>query len=347
MDEKTIILTGATGSLGKLLLGELLAFPHQVVLLIRAPSQHGAEMRAASLIRRRVNAVRVIRCDLAEERLGLSETDYAGLLLQTTHILHAAASTRFDLALEAARRSNVGMTQRMLDFAQECARLERFGFLSTAFVAGKRTGVIREDDFAHAEGFLNTYEQSKYEAEALVRAAAGQLPIAIFRPSLIITPYEKKPRGSVSALTLGLFLIRKGFVPILPGDRKNSLDIVAAPDVAAAIVRLLLKPRLSHSCYHLTSGEKAPKLGEIADLIDHVIGKELNVRLYGGAEAFQRELKDIARFRPDLALVYKKLSSFILEMAYPKVFDRQNLLRELEKETFGEGSLEGLRALLK
>ncbi|OHA49456.1 MAG: hypothetical protein A2991_00300 [Candidatus Terrybacteria bacterium RIFCSPLOWO2_01_FULL_58_14] len=347
MDEKTIILTGATGSLGKLLLGELLASPHRVVLLIRAPSQYEAEMRAASLIRRHANAVQVIRGDLAKERLGLSETDYAGLLLRTTHILHAAASTRFDLSLETARRSNVGMTQRMLGLAEECVHLERFGFLSTAFVAGKRTGLIREDDFAHGEGFLNTYEQSKYEAEALMRVSASQLPMAIFRPSLIITPYEKRFRSSVSALTLGLFLIRKGFLPILPGDRKDSLDIVTAHDVAVAIVRLLLKPRLAHLCYHLTSGDKAPKIGEIADLLDEVAGKKLNLRLYGSEETFRRELKKVIRFRPGLGLFYKKISTFVLEMAHPKVFDRRNLLSELEGETFGEGSLEGLRALMK
>ena len=49
-------------------------------------------------------------------------------------------------------------------------------YISTAYVAGEHRGVFREQDFDLGQRFRNAYEQSKFEAEQLVRAAARARP---------------------------------------------------------------------------------------------------------------------------------------------------------------------------
>ena len=54
--------------------------------------------------------------------------------------------------------------------------------VSTAYVAGRRTGEIGEDDLSDRFGFENDYERTRYEAERLVRFAATDLPVTWLRP---------------------------------------------------------------------------------------------------------------------------------------------------------------------
>src|SRR3989344_8938952 len=185
----TVVLTGATGVFGKFLLDELLKNPLKIVLLVRASSLKEAEKRVKNLVSKSPNKFSVFQCDLTKEDLGLGEHECLDLIKDTTYILHAAASTKFTLPLDEAKRNNVDTTKVLLDFAKKCSNLKRFGFVGTAFVAGKRTGIILEDEFKHSKGFLNTYEESKYEAESLVRTKLNKLPIIILRPSLIITSF--------------------------------------------------------------------------------------------------------------------------------------------------------------
>lgn len=343
----TVVLTGVTGVFGKFLVDELLKKPLKIVLLVRANSQKEAEKRVKNLLSKSPNRFSVFQCDLTKEALGLGENEYLKLIKDTTHILHVAASTRFTLPLDEARRNNVDTTKVLLGFAKKCSNLKRFGFVGTAFVAGKRTGIILEDEFKHNSGFLNTYEESKYDAESLVRTKINKLPIVIFRPSLIITPHQKSGHNPVNALTLGLFLARKGFLPILPGSENNTLDVISGTLAAQAIVNILLKKTVQHVAYHVTSADNSPQLKDLITLAEGKSKKKLKIRFCGSIDEFTVELRKITRFRPDLIAIYRKTRSFLPELAYPKIFNNHNLLEELETQTFSIQPINGLKAILK
>lgn len=347
MRNKKIIITGGTGAFGRLIVEKLLKTQVDLTLLIRAGSQKEAESRAHNTFNnlKTESKISVFNCDLTSNNLGLMRNQYLRLIDETTHILHAAASTRFTLPLEEARRNNVVTTNNMLFFAKSCKRLERFGFVSTAYVAGKRSGIIKENEFKHDQGFLNTYEQSKYEAEELVRKEKGKPPLVIFRPSLTITPFRKSGRNPINALTLGLFLVHKGLLPILPGDKDNKLDIIKAEVASQTIARLFLKNKLLHVTYHITSANNAPKIEDLALFIEERTGKKLSIRFCGNVEQFNRELKKITRFRPDLAIIYQKIHSFLPELAFPKHFDNHNLLEELTLNSFSKQPITALQAI--
>lgn len=346
----TVILTGSTGVFGKFLVEDLLKTNLRLVLLIRAKSQAEAENRAKNILKPYSDSkerISVLRCDLTQEDLGITNHDYSYLISNTTHILQAAASTRFTLPLDEARRNNVDTTRRLLGFAKKCKKLKRFGFVSTAFVAGKRSGKILEKEFEHKSGFLNTYEESKYEAEKVVRTELRKLPIIIFRPSLIITPFQKSSHSPINALTLGLFLARKGFLPILPGKEDNKLDIIDSTIASQALVKIFLKETIKHSVYHITSANNSPTIRDIISLIEGKSGKKSPIRFCGDIESSNLALKKVTRFRPDLISIYKKTQSFLPELAYPKIFDNQNLVEELETKSFSTEPINNLKNILK
>src|SRR5437867_7807828 len=123
----TVLLTGASGFLGRELLAQLLTeTAADVVCLVRATDTAEARHRVQSILeqlfgrngcaaaRGRVSAV---RGDVTRPDLGLERCSRERLIQRSTHMIHGAASVRFDLPLAEARRVNVLGTKAMLDLA--------------------------------------------------------------------------------------------------------------------------------------------------------------------------------------------------------------------------------------
>src|SRR5262249_5628243 len=120
MTSRTILITGATGFLGRELLRHLLA-GHRAdgfVALVRAPDDLALERRRHALLANvpasDAQRVRVVRGDMTEPRLGLEARSYERLADAVDQVIHCAASTRFDLSLADARRENVQSTAHVL-----------------------------------------------------------------------------------------------------------------------------------------------------------------------------------------------------------------------------------------
>ena len=185
-EDGDILLTGATGLVGGELLPRLLrAAPRsRIHCLVRARDAEALERRRSTLLARAHVApeaaarVRAVAGDTSAADLGLGDAR-AALAGRVRSVVHAAASTRFDLSLDEARRTNVEGTANVLAFAREAgARLQH---VSTAYVAGERSGVLRVRDADAPRAFHNTYEQSKWEAEA--RSPATCAPPSTARAS--------------------------------------------------------------------------------------------------------------------------------------------------------------------
>ena len=181
------------------------------------------EIEPAPSVSRRVT---VHAGDCAQACLGLSDGEFARLRREVSHIVHAAAVTRFDLPLDRARQLNTATVAHVLDLARSCPRLQGFFLLSTVYVAGRRVGTIRERESARPDGFVNTYEQSKYEGEELVAAAAGEVPGVVFRLS---TLFGDSRSGRVTHFTAphqALRIIYSGLASMLPGDPAGRVDLL-------------------------------------------------------------------------------------------------------------------------
>ena len=275
----SIIITGANGFIGSEVLRCLRdkGVPGtRIVAVVREKHGMGPRQRMAQVFSRwvRAGAVRQvaslaefgdsIRCVTWDELQDVLAGAPAGIPVT---VVHCAADTAFDLTLEESRRINVGLTGKVIE-ALKAARSQggdkdlRLIHVSTAFVAGRRRGLIREDESdANARGssdFNNAYEQSKWEAEHLVRGAG--IPWTIVRPSIVVgdsrSGFTLHFRVVYSVIRLWL----RDVVPRAPVARDARIDIVPSDFVAGAIVRLCELPaaQTDGKTLHLCSGADAP-----------------------------------------------------------------------------------------
>ena len=95
-----------------------------------------------------------------------------------------------------------------------------------------------------------------------------ELPITIFRPSIIVGDSETGRTTGFNGLYFPLRLICQGAIKVLPGSRYTPMDVVPLDFVSDAIDHIFLKTNGSiGQTYHLTAGQgKASTTGEIADL---------------------------------------------------------------------------------
>ena len=201
----------------------------------------------------------VLPVDISVKHCGLSMEEYLSVVTGATRVIHAAAAVRFDHSLEEARRINVGGTQNMLILAEDAYRrgmLKSFTYIGTAFVAGKRTGLIREDELDVGQHFNNTYEKTKCEAEKLIRSHLHRLPLTILRPSIIAGDSNTGMTTSFKAIYWPLKIYARGLWRTIPGFPDAVIDIVPVDFVAEAVAHLALSPKAIGSCAHLCGGEE-------------------------------------------------------------------------------------------
>jgi len=163
---------------------------------------------------------------------------------------------RFDHTLDEARRVNVEGTRRILDFAAAAPRLRSLAYVGTAYVAGERTGLVREDELAVGQNYRNTYEQTKSEAEALVRSRLGSLPGVILRPSIIVGDSRTGVTSSFKMMYWPLKIYARRLWRTVPGYPDAVLDIVPLDFVAAAVARLAFDEAATGSTVHLCAGPR-------------------------------------------------------------------------------------------
>jgi len=123
--------------------------------------------------------------DITEPDLGLGAR-YDDVLQETTAAFHLAAVYDLSIPRDVGWAINVDGTRHVVDLLEQCPNLERFGYVSTAYVSGLRTGMIYEDELAHNAGFKNFYEETKYHAEVIVQGRMTAIPTMIFRPAVVV-----------------------------------------------------------------------------------------------------------------------------------------------------------------
>jgi long-chain acyl-CoA synthetase len=263
-----VLITGGSGFLGGAMLPKLVFDPSvdKIFMLMRDSLRKSAPERFETLIEKifkptdREQArskIEVVGGDLTQPSLGLTAFTSEILLTECTHILHIGASTDFGAPLSESREINVEGTRKLLDFARQCKRrgkLQRFDYVSTAFVAGTKSGSVSEDELSRNQSFANAYEQSKYEAELLVRDYADELPTVIYRPSIVVGDSRNGFTPHFKVLYWPLQLLSKNILPFVPCRKSATLDIVPVDYVADGMHRALLSSESIGRTIYLAAG---------------------------------------------------------------------------------------------
>lgn len=242
---QTVLLTGATGSLGAHILNQLVQQDAQhvarVYCLVRASSPAAAEERVEATLAARSlsplpqdNRVVCLPADLSQASLGLDDAVLADLRKSLTTVVHAAWAVNFNLGVRSFEAHHIRGTRNLLDVAlspdggRPAARL--FFCSSISAAAGTPIpGTVAEGYIAnlqHAQAM--GYARSKVVTEHIVRAAAEQtgMTAQVLRLGQIIGDAQHGIWNTTEAIPL-IFqsALTTGTLPAL--DEVRSLSIAS------------------------------------------------------------------------------------------------------------------------
>lgn len=318
---REILLTGITGLVGNAVAVTLLRGDPSVriVAIVRdARDWHSVSARIVA-----------VEGDITEPGLALGAATRRMLRKRVSHVIHCAADTSFSNPLATARAVNTQGTANLLEVVHDW-NVERFLYVSTAFVAGARTGDVAEHAHAADAGFVNAYEQSKHEAEALVRG--GSLPWVIARPSTIVCDDAGGAVTQLNAVHRALRVVHAGLAAMIPATEATPVDVVTTRYVAHAIADLAMRSGSDRQTYHLCAGDTALPFGELLERAYAIWSRDHEwVRRCVARPA----LSDLATYRlfeqsveeigdAKLTAITRSLSHFAPQLTLPKRFLTRN-----------------------
>ena len=190
MQKEKILLTGATGNLGSWLAAEMLRQGKQVIALMRDKTIEAASNRMDSVLdiaggTEFSDDIEIVLGDICKENLGLSMQSRK--LQNISKIVHCAACTKFSGDSEEFHKLiNFQGTYHVLQLATLLSI--PLVHVSSAYIAGKRDGVVKEDEIDIGQHFNNIYESTKCSSEMLVHwwTKLHNTPTIILRPSIVL-----------------------------------------------------------------------------------------------------------------------------------------------------------------
>lgn len=274
-EHQPILITGVTGFVGMEVMARFLQRSRRhIFALIRARNDADAHERLRAVLATTFGdpdahpgRVTAVAGDIELPGLGLDPGRLDELAEQVDRVLHAAASVSFELGIAEARGINFRGTQHMLGFADRARQrggLERFTYVSTAYVAGTYRGEFSEQDYDVGQGFRNPYERSKWESEGIVRTASSRLPVQTARPSIIVGEQASGWTVAFNVLYGPIRALAQGAYRALPLNLQAPVDVVPIDYVADALFELCSAG--PNGTFHLVAGDRATTVGRLAQM---------------------------------------------------------------------------------
>jgi nucleoside-diphosphate-sugar epimerase len=268
-------LTGATGALGFSFARALFQREPNIraTLLVRQASESFRAEPFQNWLRENRGRLTLLEGDVRE----LDPAQLDALLYTDGGLWHFAALTSLDAESESVARDiqrvNVEGAARLAEAARQTRGTGPFFHISTAYVAGRRRGLIREDEADLGQQFRNPYEASKLAAElAVQRAFAAGVNGAIFRPSVVVddsgaTGGFKMVDACAYAVALA---VRRGEPFVFRLDPAASLNLIHNDWVTAALIDLARLPSGPGRTYHLAA-PRATRFSDIGQILEKLV----------------------------------------------------------------------------
>lgn len=276
----TVLVTGATGFIGRQLLVQLRG-EHDVVAIARGAPPDGCAEHATW-----------VRHDLTEP------LDHARLPARVDTIVHLAQSARyrdFPGGVPDVFALNVSATVGLLDYARS-AGAQRFVLCSTGGVYRPSDEHVRE---GHPVSPLNFYHASKYAAEVLLAPYRDLLRAVVLRPFFV---YGAGQRGMLVASLAARVL--RGEEVTVDGDPGLRINPINVRDAARAIEAAL---SLDRSDVINIAGDEPVTITELVQRLAAVAGVDAQIGHRGDGPpndllGDNSRMKDVLGIVPEILL---------------------------------------------
>lgn len=273
-----VLMTGFPGFLGSALLPGILAKREgaRAICVVQGRHMGTAKAKLAEIQATHpdtVDRVQLVEGDITVPGLGLSDS----VVDDVDEVWHLAAVYDLSVPEDVAKRVNIVGTENVLQFCRERSNFRRLQYVSTCYVSGAYDGEFTEEMLEEGQEFQNHYEETKYEAERLVRAAmADGLPATIYRPGIVVgdskTGETQKYDGPYFVAD---YMKRLPAVTFLPNvDRGVMASLVPRDYVIAAMDALSVLDRSKGKTYQLTDPDP-PSAREVAEIFGKHLGRRL------------------------------------------------------------------------
>jgi len=265
------LVTGFPGFIGRRLVAALLAQdPETTVAALVEESQLDTAREVAAAID--PDRIELLVGDIGTRGMGLKDGDLEILASEVRRVYHLAAIYNLSVALEVAQRVNVDGTGNVLELCLAAENLERLVYVSTAYVAGLRKGVVYEHELVMGQDFKNHYESTKFQAEVWVRGLLDRIPTTVLRPAIVVGDSQT---GETDKFDGPYYLLRamsraKAMGRGLPQFAHDDapFNVVPVDYVVAATVAAGGDPATLGQTLHLVDTDPL-SAGELVDLLSH------------------------------------------------------------------------------
>ncbi|KAH8667800.1 hypothetical protein BGZ61DRAFT_483715 [Ilyonectria robusta] len=261
----SVVVTGATGSLGAHVAAKLTADPRvdRIYCLVRAPGPAEALERVKqSMVQRQVyhtlplearRKLVALPSDLSDAKLGLSDSDYESITQDLRVVIHCAWSVNFNMQLSSFAPSISGVTN-LISLCKSSVSPASMNFCSSVSTCSRATTLPVPETVPNLEWAQGMgYAQSKSVAEHLCAKAASQgVTARVLRVGQIVgdTKYgvwnarEAVPMMMQTAVTVGALPKLKETPSWLPVDTVADAVADISLSEAGSVFTNVTNPRM-------------------------------------------------------------------------------------------------------
>jgi nucleoside-diphosphate-sugar epimerase/pimeloyl-ACP methyl ester carboxylesterase len=268
------LVFGASGLIGRHLILTLAAAGAEVTAAVRT-AESGARVERWL---REHGLARSIRTTIVDFDAAEIVPGGPAAFAEVTEIHNCAGSFRFGMTADEARSANVGIVERLIDFAAELPALQRVVHISGYRVGGQDPSAVSawsDEHRAAVYAELGAYEASKVESDGILQARAQErgVPWTIVNPASVIGDSETGETDQQIGLATTVEQIWDGSAAALPGG-EPFLPVLTVDYLAAFMAAAAVDPSATGQAYWTLDDDTPP----LADLLTHV-GRHLGAKV--------------------------------------------------------------------